>query len=80
MHYDTGLYSASCEEKIAVDEALFWISVLDELTRIKNSFVENIHSLPNLSYPICHYNSGILTMDPQNFQTRLSSDFKFSNL
>ena len=26
-----------------------------ELTRIKNSFFENIHSLSNLSYPICHY-------------------------
>ena len=23
MHYDTGLYSAGCKEKIAVDEALF---------------------------------------------------------
>ena len=22
MHYDTGLYSASCEEKIAVDQAI----------------------------------------------------------
>ena len=32
------------------------------LTRIKNSFVENIHPLPNLSYPICHYNSEILTI------------------
>ena len=41
------------------------------LTRIKNSFVENIHSLANLSYPISHYNSGILTMDPKNFQTLL---------
>ena len=23
MHYDTGLYSASCEKKIAVDNAVF---------------------------------------------------------
>ena len=29
--------------------------VRDELTTIKNSFVANIHSYPNLSYPICHY-------------------------
>ena len=47
------------------------------LTRIKNSFVENIHSLPNLSYPICHFNVGVLTMDPENFQTLLNSDFIF---
>ena len=55
MHYDTGLYSAGCKEKIAVDEALFWSTAQDELTRIMHSFVENIHSLPILSYPICHY-------------------------
>ena len=24
MHYDTGLYSADWEEKIAVDKAVFW--------------------------------------------------------
>ena len=30
-------------------------TVRDELTRIKNSFLKNIHSLPNLSFPICHY-------------------------
>ena len=54
MHYDTGLYSAMWKEKIAVAEAIFWSTVQDELTRIKNSFVENIHFLPNLSYPICH--------------------------
>ena len=45
----------------------------DELTRIKNSFVKNIHSFS-------HYISGILIMDPDNFQTSLSSDFNFSNL
>ena len=55
MHYDTSLYSAGCEEKIAVDEAVSRSTVRDEFTEIKNSFVENIHSLPNLSYPICHY-------------------------
>ena len=55
MHCDTGLYSAGCEEKIAVDEVVLLSTVQDELIRIKNSFVENIHSLPNLSYPICHY-------------------------
>ena len=41
----------------------------------KNPFVEIIQSVPNLFYPICHYDSGILTMDPQNFQTLHSSDF-----
>ena len=55
MHYDTRLYSADCEEKIVVDEALFWNTVRDVITRIKNSFVEDFHSFPNLSYPICHY-------------------------
>ena len=35
-------------EKIDVDEAVLWNTVRDELTRIKNSFVENVHSLPNL--------------------------------
>ena len=45
----------------------------DELTRIKKSFVKNIHSFS-------HYISGILTMDPDNFQTSLSSKFYFSNL
>ena len=44
MHYDTGLYSVGCEEKIAVDEATFWSTVRDELTRIENFFGENIHS------------------------------------
>ena len=47
------------------------------LTRLTNSFVENIHFLPNLSYPICHYNSVILSKDPQNFPTLLSSDLIF---
>ena len=27
MHYDTGLSSASCKEKIAVDEAVFYSTV-----------------------------------------------------
>ena len=27
MHYETGLYSAGCKEKIAVDEAVFWSTV-----------------------------------------------------
>ena len=27
MHYDNGLYSAGCKEKIAVDEAIFWSTV-----------------------------------------------------
>ena len=48
------LYSVCCEENI-VDEAVFWSTVQDELTRIKSSFVENIHSLPKLSFSICHY-------------------------
>ena len=47
------------------------------LTRINNSFVKIILSLPNFSYPICHYNGGILTMDPKNFQTPLNSDLIF---
>ena len=38
-------------------------------TRIKNSIVENIQSLPNHSYLICHYFSKILTIDPNHFQT-----------
>ena len=42
MHYDTGSYSDNYKEKIAVDEAVFWVQ--DELKRIKNSFVENIYS------------------------------------
>ena len=46
-----GFYSASCEEKIAVDEAILRSTVQDELTRIKNSFVENIHSLPTFLIP-----------------------------
>ena len=33
----------------------------------------------SLSY-VCHYKSGILTLDPQNFKTPLSSDFYFSDL
>jgi len=47
------------------------------VTRINNSFVEIIHSVPNFSYPICHYNSGILTKDPKNSQTPLNSDLIF---
>ena len=27
MHYDTGLYSDGCEEKIAIDEAVFWSTI-----------------------------------------------------
>ena len=27
MHYDTGLYSAGCMEKISVEEAVFWSTV-----------------------------------------------------
>ena len=78
MNYDTGLYSAMCKEKIAVDEAIFWSTVRDELTRIKNSFVENIHSFPNLSYPICHNNSRLLTMDILRiFKPRLAVNFIF---
>ena len=38
--------------KIAVDKAVLWSTVRDELTRIKNSFVENIHTMSNISYPI----------------------------
>ena len=38
------------------------------------SEVQISHSLPSFSYPICHYNGGILTMDPKNFQTPLNSD------
>ena len=60
MHYDTSLYSASCKEKISVDEAVFWSTVWDELKRKKIFFIKNIHSLPNLTYPISHNNSGIL--------------------
>ena len=41
MQYETGKYSANCKEKIAVNEAEFWST---ELTIIKNSFVEKIHS------------------------------------
>ena len=44
LHYDTGLFSADCKEKIAVDKAVFSSTVRDEFTRIKNAFVENIHS------------------------------------
>ena len=53
MYYETGFYSTGCKEMIAVDKAVFWSSVKDELTRIKNSFINNIHSFPNLSYPVC---------------------------
>ena len=81
MHYDIGLYSAGCKEKLAVDEAVFCRSVRDELTRIKNSFVEIIHSFPNLSYLICHYIGGILTMDIfRIFKPRLAVTFIISNL
>ena len=55
LHFDTSLYSASYEEEIAVDEAVFLSTVRDEHTRIKYYFVENIHYLPNLYYPICNY-------------------------
>ena len=44
IHYETGLYSSGCKEKIAVEKAVFWSTVQTELTRIKNFFVENIHS------------------------------------
>ena len=47
MHYDTGLYSAPCEEKMAADKAVFWSTFWDELARIKNFFVKNLQSLPN---------------------------------
>ena len=47
MYYDTGSYSAGCKEKIAVSEM--------NLQESSFFFVENIHSFPNISYPICHY-------------------------
>ena len=50
------------------------------LTKIKRWFVKNIHSFPNLSHYICHFNSIFLTMGPKHFQTLHSSDFYFSNL
>ena len=51
FNFDTSLYSAICKEKIDVDKAVL-------LTyKNQNSFVENVHFFPNLSYPIwfCHY-------------------------
>ena len=33
MHYEAGLYSVGCKEMIAVDEAVFWSTSRDELTR-----------------------------------------------
>ena len=54
--------------------------VQDELTRIKNLFVENIFSQPNLSYPICYYQGGVLTMISSEFlNSAQRSDF-FPNL
>ena len=50
-----GCVPAGSKEKIVVDEAVFWSTVKDELSRITNYFVENIHSFPNLSYPICPF-------------------------
>ena len=36
MHYDTGLYSADCEEKIAIDEAVFWSTSKMNLQESRN--------------------------------------------
>ena len=30
MHYDTGLYSAGCKEKINEDKAVFWSTVSEK--------------------------------------------------
>ena len=37
MRYDTGFYSASCKEKIAVDKAVFW-STLSEMNLQESRF------------------------------------------
>ena len=53
MRYETGLYSTGCKEMIAVDEAYY--EALPEMNYKNLEFyVNNIHSFPNLSYPICH--------------------------
>ena len=38
MHYDTGLCSVSCMEKIAVDEAVFNILLLDMNLQLNQEF------------------------------------------
>ena len=55
----------------------FHLQYLSEmnLTSIKNSFAESILFLSNLLYPICHYNSRTLKMEPKNFKTLLNNDF-----
>ena len=46
IHYVTGVILCGCKEKIAVDQAVLYSKhcVRGELTRIKNSFVEKLHS------------------------------------
>ena len=70
-------YTAGWKKTIDVEESVFCSTVWDELTRIKNSFFENIHFFSNFSYPICQYECGIQINYPQNFQTPLSSELFF---
>ena len=51
MHYDTGLYSADCKEKIAVDEAVFW-STVSEMNLQESTFFLSKISTPFLTFPI----------------------------
>ena len=51
MLYDTGLYSAGCKEKIAVDEAVFWSTVLEINLQGSRIILSKI-STPSLTFPI----------------------------
>ena len=61
----------------AVYEAVFWRTVRDELTKIKNSFVENVHSLPNLLIPFVIINAEFWQWYHKILKPRLPVTFIF---
>ena len=73
MHYDTGLCSSSCKEKISVDEAIFW-SIVSEMNLQELRILLSEISTPSLT--LSHLSLFRLNSDnvfPQNFQTPLSA-------
>ena len=58
MHYDTGLYSTGCKEKIAADEAEFW-STVSEMNLQGSRILLSKVSTPSLTFLVLF---GILIM------------------
>ena len=69
MHYETGLYSAECKEKVAVDKAVF-CSTLSKMNLQESRILLLKISTPSQTFIIPFDN-----VNPSNFQTPLSNFF-----